>query len=147
MEKGTKTHHSNMITEAYIKGRCDNGIGKCAVVIVEGGVTKYHRAWFVGGSFPFNGKEIIADQYNCEIVAACFVMDWCKRNGVSIVNIYANTQTCQKWYYRRAFPQERELGQTFNDYAKGIDVYADYIPKSKQDKHNIMVNQLAESIR
>lgn len=121
-----------MIAEAYIRGRCDDGVGKCAVVIAEGGETKLRRTWEVGASFPFNGREIIADQYNCEIVAACYVLDWCRRNGVKAVNIYANTPTCQKWYYRRAFPKERELGHTFNDYAVGIDVYADYIPKSRR---------------
>ena len=133
-----------MITEVYIKGRCDFGVGKYAVVIVQGGSVVHKLAYKVGGDFAFNGKTYHADQYNCEIVAACYAIDWCKRNGVKMVNIYANTATCGKWYYKREFPEERDLGGVFNDYAKDIDVYAEYIPKKEGGEFNVLVNELAE---
>jgi len=135
-----------MITEAYIKGRCDYGVGKCAVVIVEGGKLKHQAAWKVGESFEFGGKSLAADQYNCEIIAACYVLDWCRKNERKFLNIYTNTKTCQKWYYRREFPEERELGKTFNEYAAGIDIYADYIPKNSRSEGNMLVNDLATSV-
>lgn len=133
-----------MITEAYIKGRCDYGIGKYAVVIVQGGELVHKIAYKVGKEFPFGGQTYVADQYNCEIVAACYAANWCKSNGVKALNIYANTTTCQKWYGNREFPDERELGNTFNEYAKDIDVYSEYIPKKDLNEFNVIVNKLAE---
>ena len=136
-----------MITEAYIKGRCDYGIGKYAVVIVQGGELVHKVAYKVGAEFQFRGQTYEADQYNCEIVAACYAVDWCKRNGVKLLNIYANTLTCQKWYCMKEFPDERKLGLTYDEYARDIDVYASYIPKKEDNEFNVIVNRLAESVK
>lgn len=136
-----------MITEAFIKGRCDFGKGKYAVVIVQGGTIVHQTAYCIGEEFPFEGGTLPADQYNCEIVAACYALDWCRRNGIKAVNIYANTNTCQKWYYRKEIPAERVLGKFYAEYAEGIDVYADYIPKKDVNQFNVLVNELAEKVK
>ena len=136
-----------MITEAYIKGRCDFGVGKYAVVIVEKGEIVHQVAYKVGEEFTFNGAMYKADQYNCEIVAACYACDWCKRTARELLNIYANTNTCQKWYYRREFPDGRELGKVFSEYADGIQVYADFIAKNSDNEFNVLVNRLAEECK
>lgn len=137
-----------MITEAYTKGRFDYGVGKCAVVIVEGGEVIHQVAWRVPDSWEFNGDTIVADQYNCEILAATYVVNWCRQNGRKTLNIYSNLATCQKWYYRDDFPDGRVMGKAFIDaHGKDIDVYAEYIPKSSDNEFNQLVNELAENVK
>lgn len=136
-----------MITEIYIKGRCDHGIGKYAVVIVEAAKVIHKVAYRVGKSFPYNGQELVADQYNCEIVAACYGLQWCKRYGSKSVNIYANTNSCTKWYSRKDFPEERILSEAYKAAAEGMDIFADFVPKfADGNQFNDLVNQLAEKM-
>ena len=132
-----------MITEAYIKARCGNGVGKYAVVIVQQDVVIHKVAMRIGETFTVNDETLVADQYNCEIIAACYALDWCKRNNINSVNIYANTNTCQKWYYRKEIPQERTLGLFYDKYSDCMDVYADYIPKKDTNVYNVMMNDMA----
>lgn len=136
-----------MITECYIKGRFDFGVGKCAVVIVENDEVVYKRGWVIKESFLWDEQVIEPDQFNCEIVAATHAMRWCSDNQRKAVNLYANTSTCQKWYYRRDFPEGRFMGDAFNKFAEGIDVYADYIPKKDTNIYNLLVNELATNAR
>ena len=98
-----------MITECYIKGRCDNGVGKCAVVIKEGGSIVHQVAWKVPDTWPYGGEIIEADQFNCEILAATYAMQWCTQHVKPLVNLYSNLNTCQKWYLRGEFPESRKL--------------------------------------
>ncbi len=135
-----------MITEIYVKGRCDFGKGRYAVVIVESATIIHQISHVIGNSFSYNGQEILADQYNSEIVAVCYGLQWCKQHGSKAVNIYANTNICQKWYYRKEIPEGRVLRGAFLAAADGIDVYADYIPKNDtKNEFNMLVNRLAEN--
>lgn len=135
-----------MITEIYVKGRCDFGKGRYAVVIVESATIIHQISHVIGNSFSYNGQEILADQYNSEIVAVCYGLQWCKQHGSKAVNIYANTSICQKWYYRKEIPNERVLRGAFLAASDGIDVYADYIPKNNtENEFNMLVNRLAEN--
>lgn len=136
-----------MITECYIKGRYDFGVGKCAVVIVEEGEIVYQSGWVVKDSFQYDGSIISPDQFNCEIIAATHAMRWCSENNKNIVNIYANTTSCQKWYYRREFPDGRIISNAFNKYAEGIDVFSEYIAKNDENYFNRLVNSLAEQAK
>lgn len=137
-----------MITECYIKGRFDFGVGKCAVVIVEGTEIKYKVGWVVPAEFKYGGEVTQSDQFNCEILAAIYAVTWCKQNGKKIINVYANTSSCQKWYYRREFPESRAMmGKAFNEAAEGVDVYADFVPKVDDNEFNRLVNELAEKAR
>lgn len=136
-----------MITECYVKGRFDYGVGKCAVVIVEGGEIHDQTAWTVPASWEYAGVTVNADQFNCEILAAVFAVRWCKRHGKKAVNIYANTNTAQKWYYRKDFPDGRAMAKAFCDEADDtIDIYAEFMPKGNDNVYNRLVNELAESI-
>lgn len=148
-----------MITECYIKGRFDYGVGKCAVVIKEDDVV-HQAAWKVPQSWSYEGQTVEADQQNCEILAAVYALQWCKNNSKGLVNIYANTTTAQKWYYRIDFPDTRKVmaaaykdavesyyatlnrGETIDD-----RIFADYIPKDDTNEFNKLVNQLAEQVR
>ncbi len=137
-----------MITEIYVKGRSDFGKGRYAVVIVEAAQIIHQMSYVIGKTFNYNGQEILADQYNSEIVAVCYGLQWCKQHGSKAVNIYANTNTCQKWYYRKDIPDERILKEAFVAAADGLDVYADYIPKNNtKNEFNVLVNNLAENAR
>ena len=137
-----------MITEVYIKGRYDNGIGKCSVVIVDEQRVVHKVAWAVKDSWEYDGYVVEVDQYNCEILAAVYAVNWCRNNGRKVLNIYASTTSCQKWYYRCMFPDTRVMGKAYTD-AKGtdLDIYADFIPKSGPNEFNLLVNDMAEKAR
>ena len=135
-----------MITEAFIKGRFDFGKGKCAVVIVEEGEIVNQHSWAAPPTWQYDGVNIPCDQFNCEILAACYAAKWCLDNGRNALNIYANTTSCQKWYYRRDFPEERMMGKAFNDSAIGLDVFSEYVPKSDDGEFNQLVNELAMNV-
>ena len=145
-----------MITECYIKGRFDYGKGKAAVVIVEDSTLLHKVAWKVPDEWEYDGEVIVADQYNCEILAACYSLGWCMKNNKELVNIYANTKTAELWYGEQAFPQSRmAMGKAFykayDDFCAKMDakkyvhhrVYGDYIPKSDINEWNILVNEIA----
>lgn len=137
-----------MITDIYVKGRNDFGNGKYAVVIVQGEDIVHKVAYYVGRSFGYKGQTLDADQYNMEIVAICYALKWCKNNNVLAVNIFCNTKTCQKWYYHGEIPESRVIRDSFFEMSKGIDIFADYIPKNDTDNEfNVLVNKLAETIK
>lgn len=136
-----------MITEIYVKARCDFGSGKYAVVIVEGGVVIHKVAFVIGKEFPYKDVMLKADQYNTEIVAVCYALQWCKANGKKIVNVYCNTNTCEKWYYRNEIPEERIIRESFSECAQNIDVYAEYIPKNSENEFNLLVNEMAQKAK
>jgi len=147
-----------MITECYIKGRFDYGVGKCAVVIAENGEVVHQRGWTVPERWDYEGQLVEADQFNCEILAACYALKWCLENDRNLVNIYANTTTCQKWYFRGEFTDARKvMGKAYLDMADALQrkvddavvhpirevVFADYIPKKSDNTFNLLVNELA----
>lgn len=158
-----------MITNCYIKGRFDNGVGKCAVVITEdaekanGEAKLLHKvAWVVPESWQYNGETIVADQFNCEILAATYAIQWCMQNNKPMVNIYANTTSCQKWYLRREFPETRKASaKAYTDmldaYKKSLDehekepfldsLYVEYIKKDDKNEWNWLVNDLALNVK
>jgi len=151
-----------MITEAYIKGRFDYGIGKCAVVIVEEGEVVNTHAWVVPPTWEYEGQMIQSDQFNCEILAATYALKWCFENDRKLVNIYANTTTCQKWYFRGEFPEARKvMGKAYLDimdaFQRKVDetegtsvreaVFAEYLPKQSDNMFNMIVNELAENAK
>lgn len=156
-----------MITECYIKGRYDFGSGRCAVVITEDTKKEHEKkvlhkvAWKVPDEWEYNGETIEADQYNCEILAAVYALNWCKQNDKECVNIYANTTTCQKWHLRGEIPESRVMRQAYIDAVKDFNeyfdqksgvvsidrLYADYIPKSDANEFNKLVNDLAVNLR
>lgn len=151
-----------MITECYIKGRFDYGVGKCAVVIVENNEVVCKAAWKVPAQWDYEGETIEADQYSCEILAATYALQWCVWNGRKLVNIYANTMTSQKWYFRGEFPDTRKAqGKAYLDLVDALQrqvgekegkpmsevVYADYIPKDSDNEFNRLVNELAENAK
>lgn len=151
-----------MITECYLKGRCDFGVGKCAVVVCEEGNIVFKVAWKVPDKWVTNGQTVVADQFNCEIVAATYALQWCIDSGRQLVNLHANTATAQKWYFRGEFPDGRQaLGNAYlakkEELQKKVDavlgknvrdaVYADFIPKKSAVEANIIVNKIAEELR
>jgi len=156
-----------MITGCYVKGCFDFGIGKCAVVIVddvkpnEPQPILHQVAWKVPSEWEYNGEVIKADQQNCEILAATYAVQWCMQNHKGLVNIYTNTTTCEKWYYRQEFPECRALGKAYADmvdaYYKELDsfsgraeegrIYAEYMPKNSENTFNRLVNELVEKVR
>lgn len=151
-----------MITEAYIKGRFDYGVGKCAVVIVEEGEIVKQHAWVVPPTWDYNGEMVEADQFNCEILAATYALKWCMDNDRNLLNIYANTTSCQKWYFRGEFPDAREvMGKAYLEMMDAIQrkvdeteghpirevVFSEYIPKTDENIFNQLVNELAMKVR
>lgn len=161
-----------MITECYIKGRYDFGSGRCAVVITEdtkqGSIKQVlHKvAWKVPDEWEYNGETIKADQYNCEILAATYALQWCMQNKKSMINLYFNTKTCQKWYLREEFPESRlsmakAYCQAVKDYYDALDahdrqvvydrVYVEWIPKDTNDAryavYNALVNNICENVK
>lgn len=151
-----------MITEAYIKGRFDYGVGKCAVVIAEGGEVVNTHAWVVPPTWEYDGEVVQADQFNCEILAATYALKWCLENNRKLVNIYANTTTCQKWYFRGEFPEARKaMGKAYLDMMTNLQsvvdetvvmpireaVFAEYIPKKDENQFNMLVNDIAERVK
>ena len=151
-----------MITEAYIKGRFDYGVGKCAVVIVEEGEIVKQHGWVVPPTWDYNGETVEADQFNCEILAATYALKWCMDNDRNLLNIYANTTSCQKWYFRGEFPDAREvMGKAYLEMMDALQrevdekegktirevVFAEYIPKNDENIFNQLVNELAMKAR
>ena len=134
-----------MVTEIYVKSRCDFGTGKYAVVIVEGGEVIHKISFVIGKEFPYKDTVLPADQYNSEIVAVCYALQWCKANGKNVANIYCNTNTCGKWYHRKEIPDNRILRDSYFECSEGIDVYAEYIPKSSDNEFNLLVNEMVEN--
>lgn len=138
-----------MITEAYIKGRCDDGVGKLAIVIVEPemetGELKIvaQQTWVAREPFPCFGMQITPNQFDMEIMAAIWAVNWCNENGRKAVNIYANTKSVTKWYQRMDFPESRPLGEAYRKKAAGLDIFADYAPKADENMFNQLVNRLA----
>ena len=148
-----------MITECYIKGRFDYGVGKCAVVIAENGEVVHQRGWTVPEAWDYEGQRVVADQFNCEILAATYALKWCMENDRKLVNIYTNTTTCQKWYFRGEFTDARKvMGKAYLDLMDALQhkvdgmegkhvrevVFAEYIPKKSDNTFNMLVNELAE---
>lgn len=151
-----------MITECYIKGRFDYGVGKCAVVIAENGEVVHQRGWKVTNQWWYDGQLVEADQFNCEILAATYALKWCMENGRKLVNIYANSSTCQKWYFRCEFPEKRNaMGKAYTDMMDAMQrrldeeegeqvresVFSEYLPKKSDNMFNVLVNELAENVR
>lgn len=151
-----------MITEAYIKGRFDYGVGKCAVVIVEEGEIVKQHAWVVPPTWDYNGETVEADQFNCEILAATYALKWCMDNDRNLLNLYANTTSCQKWYFRGEFPDAREvMGKAYLEMMDALQrkvdekegktirevVFSEYIPKNDENIFNQLVNELAMKAR
>ena len=151
-----------MITECYIKGRFDYGVGKCAVVIAENGEVVHQRGWKVTNQWWYDGQVVEADKFNCEILAATYALKWCMENGRKLVNIYANSSTCQKWYFRCEFPEKRNaMGKAYTDMMDAMQrrldeeegeqvresVFAEYLPKKSDNMFNVLVNELAENVR
>lgn len=136
-----------MITEAYVKSRYDFGIGKCAVLIVEGGVLVDKHVWAVRQPFIYKDIHVELNQFDMEILAAIWAVRWCVENNRKLVNIYTNTTTCTKWYERKEFPSSRPFGKIFIEEADGIDVCAEYIPKTDGDEFNQLMNIFAEEIK
>lgn len=151
-----------MITEAYIKGRFDYGVGKCAVVIVEEGEIVKQHAWVVPPTWDYNGETVEADQFNCEILAATYALKWCMDNDRNLLNIYANTTSCQKWYFRGEFPDAREvMGKAYLEMMDALQrkvdeteghpirevVFSEYIPKNDENIFNQLVNELAVNVK
>ena len=149
-----------MITECYIKGRFDYGIGKCAVVIAENGEIVHQRGWKVTNQWWYDGQLVEADQFNCEILAATYALKWCMENDKGLVNIYANTTSCQKWYFRGEFTEARKaMGKAYLDMKDALlrkvdgmegepvrdAVFAEYIPRKSDNMFNLLVNELAEN--
>lgn len=133
--------------EIYIKARCDFGNGRYAVVCVEKGEVVHKVSHVIGKSFPYKEETLKADQYNSEIVAVCYALQWCKNRGVKLVNLYLNTNMCQKWYNRKEIPEERVLRDAFFEYSEGLDVYAEYIPKDNPNEFNRLVNEMAANVK
>ena len=157
-----------MITECYIKGRYDYGVGKCAVVITEDvqrgqeKVVLHQVAWRTPESWQYGGETIVADQQNCEILAATYALQWCMQQKKNLVNIYTNTTTCQKWYFRGEFPESRKAAgraylEMMDAYMKRMDdlegnkvnerIFADYIPKNDKNPWNWLVNDIALNVK
>ena len=161
-----------MITECYIKGRYDYGVGKCAVVITEDvprdqEKTVLHQvAWRVPESWQYGGETIEADQFNCEILAATYALTWCLKHEKQLVNLYFNTTTCQKWYMRHEFPESRkaaakayldmlaayEKAMNEHDGQEVIDrIYVEWIKKDTTDEKyayfNDLVNMICEQVK
>ena len=151
-----------MITECYIKGRFDYGVGKCAVVIVEEGEIVKQHAWVVPPTWDYNGETVEADQYNCEILAATYALKWCMDNDRNLLNISANTTSCQKWYFRGEFPDAREvMGKAYLEIMDALQrkvdekegmtirevVFSEYIPKNDENIFNQLVNELAVNVK
>lgn len=151
-----------MITECYIKGRCDWGVGKCAVVITEKGKLVHQVAWKVPESWSLNGETVEADQQNCEILAAIYAIKWCHQNKRGFLNMYVNTTTCQKWYMRMEFPKTREVMggayiEAFDAYYKDMDahdgkhqedrLFVEYMKKSHDSEWNWLVNDIATDVK
>lgn len=151
-----------MITECYIKGRFDYGVGKCAVVIAEKNVVVCKVAWKTPETWQYEGETVQADQQNCEILAACYAINWCQQHHRQLINIYANTQTAQKWYLQEDFPESRvTMGKAYvkavAEYYDTLDahdgklvpdrLYADVIRKDDPNEWNQLVNQLAEQVK
>jgi len=154
-----------MITNCYIKGRFDYGVGKCAVVIVDDAKPKeeqtiaHQAAWKVPARWDYEGQPVEADQFNCEILAATYALKWCLQNGRKLVNIYANTKTVQKWYFCGEFPDARKvMGKAYLDMMNALQrqidetegkevrevVFAEFIHKKSDNMYNRLVNELAE---
>lgn len=142
-----------MITEAYIKGRYDFGVGKCAIVIVEPdldtGEMKVvtQQTWTTKASFHCGGMLVVPNQFDMEIMAAIWAVNWCQENDRKSVNIYCNTQSVTKWYQRKDFPESRPLGQVYIKKSEGLDICADWCPKGDDNMFNKLVNELAEKAK
>ena len=151
-----------MITECYIKGRFDYGVGKCAVVIAENGEIVHQRGWMVPEAWDYEGQPVEADQFNCEILAATYALKWCMDNDRNLLNIYANTTSCQKWYFRGEFPDAREvMGKAYLEMMDALQrkvdeteghpirevVFSEYIPKNDENIFNQLVNELAVNVK
>lgn len=142
-----------MITEAYIKGRYDFGIGKLAVLIVEPDLETGElriidqKSWATKASFHCYGLLVAPNQFDMEITAAIWAVKWCKEHERKSLNIYANTSSVTKWYQRRDFPDTRPLGQAYVKLADGLDICADYAPKADDNMFNKLVNELAEKAK
>ena len=136
-----------MITEVYIRGRYVNGEGECDVVIVERAEIKHKAFWAVPETFTFEGETVKSDQFNCEIIAACYALKWCRDNSRKLVNFYTNNTSIYKWLGDGAFPDNRTLSKMYKEYAEGFDIAAEYVPKDTSDewfaKFNRLVNELA----
>jgi ribonuclease HI len=144
-----------MITEAYIKGRYDYGVGKCAVVIVEAGEVKHKVAWKVP-AFEYDGVKVEPDKENCEIIAVCYALQWCRQNGRIICNVYSDSDYVSRWFYRGQIPKDRVLYRAYAEASNGIDVFADSPPrlfyvketgKYIDNEFNLLVNELAEKVK
>ena len=51
-----------MVTEIYVKARCDFGTGKYAVVIVEGGEVIHKVSFVIGKEFPYKDTVLPAEK-------------------------------------------------------------------------------------
>ncbi len=137
-----------MITECYVKGRLDYGIGKSAVVIVEGDTILYKIAWVTPHFWLYKGEQIVADQYNCELLAATYALKWCKEHGKKVINIYTNNKAVSSWYNKLEFPENRVMGRAFLEEAINIgDIFSEFIPKNSDNDYNLLLNQIAEQVK
>jgi ribonuclease HI len=134
------------VTECYIKGRYDYGVGKCAVVIVEKAEIKHQVGWAVPETLTFDGETVKSDQFNCEIIAACYALKWCRDNSRKLVNFYTNNTSIYKWLGDGAFPENRTLSKTYKEYAEGFDIAAEYVPKDTSDEWLAQFNRLVNEI-
>ena len=131
-----------MITEVYIRGRYVNGEGECDVVIVERAEIKHKAFWAVPETFTFEGETVKSDQFNCEIIAACYALKWCRDNSRKLVNFYASNASICKWLGDGVFPEERILSKAYKEYAEGVDIAAEYLPDEWIEHFNSLMNDI-----
>lgn len=137
-----------MITEAYIKGVCDSGMGKFAVVVVEynpdtqsiGVVDR--KYWSATKSVNCSGIAVEPNQANMETMAAIWAVTWCTKHNRRLLNIYADSEWVSQWYFRRDFPDTHSIGKIYIEKANDIDVFADCPPYKEDNKYCQILNEI-----
>ena len=123
------------IVEIYVKAIP----GRCAVVIVDSAIVLKQVGWDVQPFF-FDVANIVPDAENCEIVAVCYGLQWCREHGYKSCNIYSDSDSSYHWFYKREIPSERVLRRTYFEMSDGIDVYVDSPPREFWDGKKFVPN-------
>ena len=133
---------------AYVDGSYDNGSGRfsCGVVIVETDANGNSETTEINSAFD---DTEAAQQRNVagEIMGSKLAIDWCKANGVKVIEIYHDYEGIGAWADRK-WKANNPLTQGYRDFVaearKSMDITFVKVKAHAGNKYNELADKLAK---
>jgi ribonuclease HI len=133
---------------AYVDGSYDSASGRfsCGVVIVETGANGKSETTEINSAFD---DEEAAQQRNVagEIMGSKLAIDWCRANGVKVIEIYHDYEGIRAWADRK-WKANNPLTQGYRDFVeearKSMKITFVKVKAHAGNKYNELADRLAK---